>query len=126
MRILVRLAINAAAFWVTATVLPNLEIDGGARNLVLVALVFGLVNTFIRPVARLLTLPLRAMTLGLFTLVVNGLMVVITTWIVGVLSLEGGFVSQTLTAIAAAAIISVVSAVLGWIVPDSHDNRAVR
>lgn len=118
MRILVRLAINAAAFWVTATVLPNLEIHGGARNVVVVALVFGLVNTFIRPVARLLTLPLRAMTLGLFTLVVNGLMVVITTWIVNVLSLEGGFVSQTLTAIAAAAIISVVSAVLGWIVPD--------
>ena len=60
-------------------------------DLAVVAVVFGLVNALIRPVIRLLTLPLTLVTLGLFTLVVNGLMLLITAAFTDSLSFEGGF-----------------------------------
>lgn len=118
LRLLIRLLINAGALWATAAILPDLSIEDGFWNLLLVALVFGLVNTLIRPVARLLTLPLRLMTLGLFTIVVNGLMVVLTAWLVDVLVIEGGFFNQVLIGTAAAIIITVISTALSIVLPD--------
>lgn len=118
MRLVVRLLINAAAIWVAAAILPDISLEGGFWDLLLVALIFGVVNTFIRPVAKLLALPLRVATLGLFTLVVNALMVMLTAWVADVLVLEGGFFQQLLVAILAAIIISVVSTVLSWFLPD--------
>lgn len=121
MRLAIRLLINAVAIWVAALVVPDMSLDDGFLNLLIVALIFGLVNTFIRPIAKLLTLPLRAATLGLFTLVVNALMVMLTAWITDLLTLEGGFFRQLLIGLLAAILISVVSTVLGWILPDDDD-----
>ncbi len=122
MRLLVRFGINAAAVWATTAVLPGLKIEVGFGNVLIVALVFGLVNTLIRPVARMLTLPAQVVTLGLFALVVNGFMLIITTWIVDVFSLEGGVVERFLTAVGAAVIISLVSTVISWLVLDSRSE----
>ena len=80
MKLLIRLLVNAVALWVTAAILPGLTLEGGFFNLLLVALIFGAVNTFIKPLAKLLTLPIRVATLGLFTIVVNAFMVLLTTW----------------------------------------------
>jgi putative membrane protein len=118
MRLVIRLLINAAALWVTAEILPDMSIEDGFGNLLLAALIFGLVNTFIRPIARLLTLPISLATLGLFTVVVNALMVMLTGFLVDVLSLDGGFVNQLLTAIVASILISIVSTALSWLLPD--------
>ena len=115
MNLLLRLLINAIALWATAWILPGFQFDGSFWELLLVALIFGVVNTLIRPIVRLLTLPLTVITLGLFTLVVNGLMLLITTAVSDSLSLDGGFFRQLLTAIAGAVIISLVSMVLGRI-----------
>lgn len=120
MRLLIRLAINAVALWVTAAILPDMSIEEGFGNLLLVALIFGVVNTLIRPIVKLLALPLRVMTLGLITIVINGLMVIITAWFVDVLVLDGGFFRQLLIGTAAAIIISVISTVLSFLLPDGE------
>jgi putative membrane protein len=78
MRVLVRLLINAAALWTATRLVGGISFDGDWRLLFAVALVFGLVNVLVRPVVKLLTLPLLILTLGLFTLVVNALMLHLT------------------------------------------------
>ena len=70
--LLAGLVINAAALWIAVEIVPSAEFDGSFGDLLIVALLFGLVNVLVRPIARLLTLPLSIMTLGLFTLVLNG------------------------------------------------------
>ena len=118
MRLIWRLLINAAAVWVAAYVIPGIDFDGEWTDLLIVAAIFGLVNAFIRPIVKLLTLPVTLVTLGLFTIVINGFMVMITTWLMDSLSLTGSFFEQFLVAILASLVISVVSIVLSWVLPD--------
>ena len=79
MRFLIRLLVNAAALWVATRLVPGVTFDGGTLTFLGVALVFGVVNAFIRPVMQVLTFPLILVTLGLFLLVVNGLMLWLTS-----------------------------------------------
>ena len=72
-RILISWAINAASVFLLPYLLPSVSVKSFGTAL-LVALVIGLLNTFIRPVLFVLTLPITILTLGLFTLVLNGLM----------------------------------------------------
>jgi putative membrane protein len=119
-RFLWRLLINAAALWVAALLVPGVTFADrvGFFDVLLVALIFGLVNAFIRPVVKLLTLPINLITLGLFTIVVNALMVVITSALSSTFTLEGGTVEQFFGAVLAAIVISLVSMVLSWVLPD--------
>jgi putative membrane protein len=73
--------LNAAALWVAAAVIPGLEFHGGVGRLLLVAAVFGIVNSTLRPLLTILTCPLIVLTLGLFMLVINALMLLITGWL---------------------------------------------
>lgn len=118
MKLILRILINAAAIWLTSVVLSGLSFEGNIGNLIVVAVIFGLVNALIRPIVKLLTLPINVVTLGLFTLVINALMLVITVWFAGALTLEGGLFDRILTAFIAAIIISVISTVLSWFLPD--------
>ena len=77
---LVRWAIGALALWVASAIVPGMEIHG-AGNFLLAALLLGLVNAIVRPIILLLTLPLTILTLGLFLLVVNALMLQIVSWL---------------------------------------------
>ena len=74
-------ALNAAALWAAAAIVPGLEFDGGPGRLLLVAAVFGVVNSTLRPLLTILTCPLIVITLGLFTLVINALMLLVTGWL---------------------------------------------
>jgi putative membrane protein len=98
------------AIAVAAALLPGFEVEEGVLGYVVVALVFGLVNAVIGPLLRLLTLPLTLITLGLFALVVNGALLAIAAWITPLIELDN-FGS----AIIAALVISVFSAVLAYI-----------
>ena len=118
MKIIVRIIINAVAIWLTALLLSGFTFSGDFFALIIVAIIFGLVNAFIRPLIKLLTLPLNLLTLGLFTLVINALMLWLTVWLSNSLDLEGGAFSSFLTAFLAAIIISIISTVLGWFLPD--------
>jgi putative membrane protein len=73
--------LNAAALWVAAVLIPGLDFTGGPGRLLLVAAVFGVVNSTIRPLLTVLTCPLIVVTLGLFTLVINALMLLLTGWL---------------------------------------------
>ena len=79
--ILLRLAGNALAAWLTIWLVPGLSFDGEWWWIVVFGLVIGFVNAFIKPIAKLLTLPLRILTLGLFTLVVNVALMAALIWI---------------------------------------------
>jgi putative membrane protein len=73
--------LNAAALWVSAALIPGLDFNGGPIRLLLVAAVFGIVNSTLRPLLTILTCPLIVLTLGLFTLVINALMLMVTGWL---------------------------------------------
>jgi len=116
MRFVLRVLINAIALWVTARFVGGISVDESFGGLLFVALVFGLVNAFIRPIVRVLTFPLTILTLGLFTFVVNALMLMLADRLTEGLNIEGGFS----TALLAGIVISIVSMVLGWVL---RDNR---
>jgi putative membrane protein len=116
MRLLVRILVNAVALW-AATFVPGISNQGGLGTLLLVALVFGFVNALIRPLLSLLSCPLIILTLGLFTLILNALMLQLTAWIGGNFGLHFR-VETFLAAFLGALVISVVSTVLSWLLPD--------
>lgn len=118
MRLVLRIIINAIAIWATSMILSGFEFSGSIINLLIIAVIFGLVNALIRPIIKLLALPITIVTLGLFTLVINALMLWLTVWLSGSLSLEGGIFSSFVTAFLGAIIISIISTVLGWFLPD--------
>jgi len=79
MRFLLRLLINAAALWIATQIVPGVEHTGPWTALLLVALVFGVLNAIVRPILQLLTCPLIVLTLGLFTFVINAVMLWLTS-----------------------------------------------
>lgn len=119
----VQLLINAAALYVAVLLVPNLDFafepEGAWWKFLLVAFIFGLVNTFLRPVLRILTLPITIMTLGLFLVVINALMLMLTGAISSELDL-GLTVADFLAAFLGAIVISLVGAVLSMVVGTSR------
>lgn len=81
MRVILRLLINAAALWVAVRFVPGLSFQGNPVLLLAVALVFGVVNTIVKPLLTLISLPAVVLTLGLFLLVINALMLWFTGWL---------------------------------------------
>ena len=79
--VLLHWLLNAAALWIAAYLLPGLDFRGSLTDLLLVAAVFGIVNSLLRPILTVLTCPLIVLTLGLFTLVINALMLLVTGWL---------------------------------------------
>ena len=114
---LVRLLVNAAALWVATRIVPGVTYSGEVLPFLGVALVFGIVNSFIRPVAKLLTLPLIILTLGIFALVVNGLMLWLTSSLSESLGL-GFHVSGFWAAFFGSLVVSIVSTLLWMFVRD--------
>ena len=80
-KFLLRWGINTIALYVAVQILPGLEHEGSGAALLAVALIFGLVNAALKPVLVVLSCPLVALTFGLFLLVINGLMLLITAWV---------------------------------------------
>jgi putative membrane protein len=111
MYFLLRLLINAAALWVAIQLVDGIEHRGSWWSLLFVALVFGLLNASIRPLLKLLSLPIIILTLGLFIFVINALMLLLTGWVSGQLNL-GFYVNGFWDAFFGGLIISVVSFLL--------------
>ena len=100
---LLRAAIAALGLWMASEILTGLSFDSTSQ-LIVAALLLGIVNAFVRPLAFILTLPLTVLTLGVFLLVLNAGMVALVAWIV-----PGFHVSSFWTAVGAALIVSLVS-----------------
>ena len=108
---LLRVLINAVALWVAIQLVDGIDHRGSLWSLLFVALVFGALNASIRPVLKLLSLPVIILTLGLFIFVINALMLMMTGWVSGVLNL-GFYVAGFWDAFFGGLIVSVVSLVL--------------
>jgi putative membrane protein len=115
MPFLIRLLVNAAALWVATRLVPGVSFDGGALPFLGVALVFGVINAFIRPVLKVLTFPLIIVTLGIFALVVNGLMLWLTSSLSASLGL-GFHVSGFWAAFFGGLVVSLVSTILSLLI----------
>ncbi len=111
MQFILRLLVNAAALWAAVKVVPGISHTGSLASLLGVALVFGAINAVVRPLLLVLSLPLLVVTLGLFTLVLNALLLWLTSSISNGLGL--GFTVQGFwAAFLGALVVSIVSMVL--------------
>ena len=119
--ILIRLLINAVALFAAVKLIPGMHFTGGIGQLLLVAFVFGLVNAVVRPILTLLSCPLIVVTLGLFLLVINALMIWVTSWLSTRFAL-GFQVDGFLPAVLGGLVIGVVSTVLTLFVGRAADG----
>ncbi len=115
----IQILVNAAALYVAVLIVPNLEFTGEWWKLLLVAAIFGAVNTFLRPVLRIFTLPITIMTLGLFLLVINALLLLLTSAISSELAL-GFVVGDFFAALLGSIVISIVGMVLSMVIGSSR------
>ena len=116
---IVQLLINAAALYVAVLLVPTLDFafepEGAWLKFLLVAVIFGVVNTFLRPVLRILTLPITILTVGLFLLVLNALLLMLT----GAISAELGLgltVGDFLAALLGSIVVSIVGMLLSAVI----------
>jgi putative membrane protein len=124
--LIVRVLASAVALAIAAWLVDGISVGPGtdterALTLLGVAVIFGLVNAIVRPILRLLTLPLVVLTLGLFLLVLNALMLLLTEWIAKQFDLAfqvDGFWSAVLGAL----IITIVSFLINIVLPDEYER----
>jgi len=118
-KFIIWVVVNALALAAAAWLLAGITVTGQHQvlHMGLVALVFGVINAVVRPVVKLLSLPFIIVTLGLLILVINALMLMLTSAVSGSLHL-GFHVDGFLTALLGAIIVSIASAVLHLLVPD--------
>ena len=119
-RLIATMVVNAAAIWVAAAIFDGITYSS-LTNLLLTGLVLGVVNFLVRPVVKLLTLPITIVTLGLWLIVVNAFMLLLTSWLV-----SGFAVNGFLTALGGAVVIGLVNWALSGIMRrDSSSRRPV-
>jgi putative membrane protein len=112
MRFAIRVLINAAALYLTTLIVPGVRLPHDFGAVLLAALVLGIVNAVIRPIALILTLPFNVLTLGLFTFVVNAAMLYLVSTVTA-LRLDSFW-----WALLGAIVLSIVSTVLTHLVAD--------
>jgi putative membrane protein len=118
---LIRAAVVAVGLWVAQQIVPGVHFSTG-ESLIWAALLLGVVNAFVRPVLVFLTFPITLLTLGLFLLVINGLMVELAAHFV-----EGFSVSGLMPAILTSLVVSFTSWVMsGFIGSGGFETMAVR
>jgi putative membrane protein len=130
--ILVRVVVNAVGLLVAGLLVPGIEIawsddaEGIALTLLALALVFGLVNASIGSLARLVSLPINLLTMGLFSILVNAALLLLVAWITdrvwGPLIVLGGFppdlsIEALVAAAAGALVIGLISALMAVLIP---------
>jgi putative membrane protein len=118
--LVVRWLTSALALWLTSLVVRGVHFDG-VMALLFAAVTIGILNAVIRPILLVLTLPLNILTLGLFTFVVNGLMLKIASDVVKGFTIDGMW-----SAIAAALLMSFFSFLINLLVGDSGNIEVVR
>ena len=127
MRLLVRLIANAAALAVATWLLTGITLtaqDTGHKvaALLVVALIFGVLNAVVKPVFKLVTAPLVLLSLGLFLLVINACIMLLTSWLAAKVDL-GWHVDGFVPAVLGAVVVSVVSFVLNAFLRDRDETR---
>jgi putative membrane protein len=132
-RFLIRLVINAVALYAAIYIVPGIQQPAGATwvSLLWLALIFGVVNAILRPIAMLFSLPLIILSLGIFTLVLNTLLFAFTGWLgnqfgVGFTLAEPWFVTAFLGSLVATLISMLLSALLRDELKNRHRREGDR
>lgn len=126
---------NAAGLWLAARFMSGLTVPGDQSavhtwvNLIVVGLILALVNSLVKPVVKTLALPIYVLTFGLFALVVNGAMLMLTSWLTDKVSWLGAGSGVALglhvatfgTAVGAAIIVAIVSTIIVGIFGPDED-----
>lgn len=120
--LVIRLIAVAAAFAFTAWLVPEFDVNGGAFSYLWLAFVFGLVNAIVGPILRLISLPLTMVTLGLFGLVVNGILIAIVARLTSALDV-GSFGWTILGAVALGSAAAVFVPIATRLVPGATATR---
>jgi putative membrane protein len=124
----IKVVVNAVAIWVATVLLDGVRVEGGQGSTssrvltyLFIGLLFGIVNAIVKPVVKVLAFPFYIVTLGLFTFVVNALMLELTAWLSGHTRLTLSIDHFWWTAVWAALIVTVVSLLLDAVLPDPRD-----
>lgn len=127
---LVKVGVNAVALWVASLVVSGVHLGDDADRvssriltIVIVAAIFGVVNAIVKPIAMILSIPAIILTIGLFTFVVNALMLQITAWIAKPLGLDFSLDNFFWSAVFAAVVITLVSLLANMLLPEHADRR---
>jgi putative membrane protein len=119
--LITKLAINALALLVVTSIFQGIRFDNN-RAMIAAAVVLALVNTWLRPLVIILTLPINILTLGLFTFVINALMLELVSWLIPAFHIDTFW-----TAIGGAVVITIISFLLNWFLrPDKVQVRVFR
>jgi putative membrane protein len=120
--LITKLAINALALVVVTSIFKgHIQLDNN-QALIAAAVVLALVNTWLRPLVVILTLPINILTLGLFTLVINAAMLELVSWLIPAFHIDTFW-----TALGGALVISIISFLLNWFLrPDKVQVRVFR
>ncbi|MEI7745544.1 MAG: phage holin family protein [Chloroflexota bacterium] len=122
------IAVTAIAFVIVAYLLPQVDFTGGFVQLIVLAVVFGLVNGLVKPIVKLLAFPINLMTLGLVGVVINGVMLLLVAWAadsffqagltIGGFPAKGISLDAITGAVLAALVLSITQAILGLVIKD--------
>jgi putative membrane protein len=123
-KFLIRWGINAAALYAAVWLVPGIELRGNWMGVIWLALIIGLLNAFVRPLLKFLTCPLIILTLGLFTIVINTVMLLLTSRIGQAFGI-GLTVDGFWTAVLGSLVISVVSIIMSVIFRDELKGKKV-
>ncbi len=124
MHFVLRLLATAASLWVATRIVPGITYQGSWPGLLGVALVFGIVNAIVRPILFFLTCPLVILTLGLFVLVLNALMLLLTSALASSLGINF-HVAGFLPALIGGIVIGIISAILNIFVGEKEERDEV-
>jgi putative membrane protein len=126
MGILIRLAVSAFALWLSTLVLKGIMVEGSVGTkvftLLIVAVIFGVINAVLRPIIKTIGCWAYLFTLGLISLVVNGALLMLTSYIAGQLDLAFHVDKFWPTAVLGALFIGIVSWIINLVVPDGKDK----
>lgn len=120
-RSLIKWLMNTIAIMLAIQFVPGMAFTGEWWGMLIVGLIFGLVNTVIRPLVKFFTFPLLILTLGLFTFVINAMMLIVTAWLSDQFQL-GLHVEGFKAAFWGSLVISIASLVLGCLMPPEEDT----
>ena len=123
MNLIIRLVINAIALWLATRFVDGISFDGEIAFLLVVAFIFGTVNTIVKPILMVLTFPFLIVTLGLFLLVLNAAMLWLTVAISDAAGL-GFHVSSFKAAFVGGLVVSIVSFVLSLMVGGDSKKKS--
>jgi putative membrane protein len=111
--IIVRFVVNGISLWLASVLVEGVKVSGGAVEWLILLTVFALINAVIKPILKLLAFPIDVATLGLFTWVINAFLLWLTSVLSNALTVDG-----IIAAFLGSLVISIVSTLLSWLVPD--------